>query len=105
MNCKNGDSDNFDKYEYLDETLHFLDEEEDEELVQDIINQVIDEHEKEQDDKISHTTKCDNIELISWNSMPISMRVKDFCSKCEFLCEQGKQLIQLNNIRKRGQKE
>lgn len=52
----------------------------------------------------NHTTICDEIELESWNNMPISMRVKDFCSHCEFKCEHGKELIKLNNIRKEEQK-
>lgn len=40
------DNDN-NEYEYLDETLHFLDEEEDEDVIHDVINQRIEEHEKE----------------------------------------------------------
>ena len=52
---------------------------------------------------LSHTTMCDEIELDSWKVMPISMRVKDFCNHCEFKCEHGKRLIQLNNKRRSGQ--
>ena len=45
------------------------------------------------------TTLCDDIELESWDAMPVSMRVKDFCSHCEFKCEHGKNLIVKNNLR------
>ena len=31
--------------------------------------------------------------MISWESMPVVMRVSDFCSHCEFKCEHGKELI------------
>lgn len=43
----NDDNDD-NEYEYLDEVLHFLDEEEDEDVIQDVINQTIEEHEKEE---------------------------------------------------------
>ncbi len=42
---------------------------------------------------MSETIPCDEINMISWESMPVVMRVSDFCSHCEFKCEHGKELI------------
>ena len=35
---------------------------------------------------------CDDINLDSWNAMPMSLRIKDFCNHCEFKCEHGKEM-------------
>jgi hypothetical protein len=43
---------------------------------------------------MSENVPCDDINIRSWNAMPISMRVKDFCRHCDFLCDHGKELIE-----------
>jgi len=42
---------------------------------------------------MSDNIPCDDIEVISWESMPRTMRVGDFCNHCEFKYDHGKQLI------------
>lgn len=39
------------------------------------------------------TIPCDEIVRTSWDNMPVTMRVNDFCKHCEFKCEHGKELI------------
>ena len=53
----------------------------------------------------NNTTMCDEIEAGAWRSIPVSMRVTDFCNHCEFKCDHGKELIKLNNERKEDQNE
>ena len=45
-----------------------------------------------------NTVPCNNILDESWDSMPVSMRAKDFCEVCETMCSQGKEIIEYNNL-------
>lgn len=40
---------------------------------------------------------CDEITQDSWDFMPKSIRVIEFCNHCEFKCDNGKELIDFMN--------
>lgn len=46
---------------------------------------------------MSENIPCDYITLDSWYALPMTLRVKDFCSQCEFKCEHGQQIIKKVN--------
>lgn len=46
---------------------------------------------------MNETTMCDDIDADSWDALPRTIRVGDFCKHCEFMCPHGRQIISQHN--------
>lgn len=78
------------EYEFLDETLHFLDEEEDEEIIQDVIEQAIEEEQLNTKYKIVSSEKYNDgvcQKCGTWHRIYYKVTIKNlYCTHTFDLC-------------------